>query len=162
MNLYKSAALCLGLCLLQIEASAYTQSGLNNYNEPVDELQQIYETQAIADNVWSGLTNEFVTQYEAGNYAQASATAKQAYDVALTNFGKQHINTADSMLKLGIINETLGNYDVAKQYMTDAMDILVDKLGPNHEDVAIVLTNLANLYFEQNKPEESELNHKKA
>ncbi len=161
MNLYKSAALCLGLCIAHGQVFAYMQSTMQQ-DKPVDRLEVIYETQAIADNVWSGLTSEFVSMYEAGNYAQASALAKQAYDMALANFGRQHINTADSMLKLGIINETLGNYDVAKQHMTEAMEILVQELGPSHEDVAIVLTNLANLYFEQNQPEQSELHHKKA
>ena len=156
MNLYKSAALCLGLCLLHFQASAYTQHSDFNTGNPADNsetrenrLKQIYETQAIADNIWSGLTNEFVSAYEAGDYTKASAVAKKAYDIALTNFGKHHVNT-------------LGNYEVAKQYMIDAMEILTEQLGPYHEDVAIVLTNLANLYFEQKMPEQSESYHKKA
>jgi len=177
MNLYKSAAVLLGLCFFHIQASAFSEDTLSHngnfskvysqsdkafVNPDENQLEQIYETRSIADNVWNELTNEFVTVYEAGNYAQAAAVAKHAYDLAMANFGKDHVNTADSMLKMGIINQTLGNIDAAKQYMLDAMAILKVKLGPYHEDVAIVLTNLANLYFEQNQPQQSEIYHKQA
>jgi len=165
MNLHKSAAVLLGLCFFHVQVSAFTQDTQKDKspaNSDETALEQIYETQAIADNVWNGLTNEFVTVYEAGNYAEAAAIAKHAYDIAIANFGKHHVNTADSMLKMGIINETLGNVEAAKQYMLDALAVLKEKLGPYHEDVAIVLTNLANLYFEQNQPEQSEMYHKQA
>ena len=66
------------------------------------------------------------------------------------------------MLKIGIVAETLGDTDTAKQQMLNALSVLEKQLGTTHEDIAVVLTNLANVYFEQNEPELSEKNHLRA
>ncbi|MGD8566470.1 MAG: tetratricopeptide repeat protein [Gammaproteobacteria bacterium] len=124
--------------------------------------QNLNETRAIAEKIWDQLTSEFIDQYENGNYASAAATARKAYELANTTFGPRHINTADSMLKLGIVAETLGDLDTARDEMLSALRILEVQLGPTHEDVAVVLTNLANVYFEQNEPKLSEQYHLRA
>ncbi len=125
-------------------------------------LQEIQETRGVADGIWNKLTSEFVDLYESGQFAQASATAQAAYDLAEKSFGPEDVNTADSLLKLGIIRETLGDYSDAREHLLGALTILENTLGTDHEDIAVVLTNLANVYFEQNMPEESERYHQRA
>jgi tetratricopeptide (TPR) repeat protein len=146
-------------------------SSAHAYVKPADDglraiqMQQdeaINETTAIAEQIWDKLTAEFVEQFEEGQYARAAATARSAYELAESMFGPNHINTADSMLKLGIVAETLGDLNTAKQQMQNALTILEKQLGPTHEDVAVVLTNLANVFFEENEPKLSEQYHMRA
>ena len=157
-------ALCLG-------SFAFTASNVQAYSKPSQdglkalEIQQdstLNETTAIAEQIWDKLTSEFVEHYEEGRYARAAATARSAYELAVSTFGPTHINTADSMLKLGIVAETLGDTKTAKEQMQNALVVLEDQLGSTHEDVAVVLTNLANVYFEDNEPELSKQYHKRA
>lgn len=152
-----------GLALLTANARAYI-----NQIEPArdiitqDRLGELSDTTEIAENVWNKLTAEFVSLFETGEYAQAGAAAQMAYNLAENTFGHDNVNTADSLLKLGIISDTLGNYEKAKQYLIGALTILEERLGPGHEDVAVVLTNLANVYFEQDQPSQSEKHHIRA
>ncbi|MGD8571601.1 MAG: tetratricopeptide repeat protein [Gammaproteobacteria bacterium] len=136
------------------------QNGLHELTIQQDD--GINETTAIAERIWDKLTAEFIEHYEEGRYARAATTARSAFELAQSTFGPNHINTADSMLKLGIVAETLGDLETAKTQMLNALSILEVKLGPTHEDVAVVLTNLANVYFEENEPELSEKNHLRA
>lgn len=158
-------ALCFGSLLLVSSVSHAIIKGPEiTLKNAIDDTQltDVYETTGVAEQIWDKLTNEFVNYYEKGQYSRATATAKAAYDLANSAFGPNHINTADSMLKLGIIYETLGDLQAAKDYMVRAKAILVDQLGANHEDVAVVLTNLANVYFEENEVELSEKFHLQA
>ena len=127
-----------------------------------NRLVEIQVTRGMADGIWNKLTSEFVTLFESGQYAQAAATAKAAYSLAEKSFGPEDVNTADSMLKLGIISETLGDYAEAREHLLGALVILENALGGDHEDIAVVLTNLANVYYEQNMLEESEKYHLRA
>jgi tetratricopeptide (TPR) repeat protein len=151
-------------------AGTYSMSALayiNQIDPTLDTLshQQLFElqeTSQLAEDIWGRLTSEFIRQYESADYAQALVTAKVAYDLAENSFGPNDVNTADSMLKLGIVSEALGNTTLAKEHLLGALVILEDTLGPNHVDVAVVLTNLANVFFEENNVEESERYHTKA
>jgi len=157
-------ALCIG-------SFAFAAGNAQAYSKPSQEGLQalelhqdssLNETTAIAEQIWDQLTAEFVEHYEEGRYAQAAKTARTAYELANTTFGPKHINTADSMLKLGIVAETLGDTKTAKEQMQKALVILEHQLGSSHEDVAVVLTNLANVYFEDNEPELSKQYHQRA
>lgn len=151
-------------------AGTYSVSALayiNRINPLLDtlshgQLAELQETSQLAEDIWGRLTSEFITQYESADYAQALVTAKVAYDLAEKSFGPNDVNTADSMLKLGIVSEALGNTAVAREHLLGALIILEETLGPNHVDVAVVLTNLANVYFEENNIEESEKYHTQA
>lgn len=157
-------ALCLGsMSLVFGNAHAYLKpadDGLRAIEMQQDE--GINETTAIAEQIWDKLTSEFIEQFEEGRYARAATTARSAYELAESTFGPNHINTADSMLKMGIVAETLGDLKTAKQQMQNALTILETQLGTTHEDVAVVLTNLANVYFEENEPQLSEHYHQRA
>jgi tetratricopeptide (TPR) repeat protein len=127
-----------------------------------NQLTELQETVKVAEDIWASLTSEFVSQYESGQYEQAAVTAQTAYDLAEKSFGFDNINTADSLLKLGIINDSLGNTAEAKEDLIGALTILDEQLGPDHLDVAVVLTNLANVYFEEGNNAKSESYHLQA
>ena len=159
-----ATSLCAGLLVFAAgNVQAYSKpspDGLQSIT--IQQDSALHETTAIAEKIWDKLTSEFVEHYEEGRFARAAATARSAYELATTTFGPDHINTADSMLKVGIVAETLGDTGTAKQQMLNALNILEKQLGSTHEDIAVVLTNLANVYFEDNEPELSEQNHKRA
>ena len=77
-----------------------SQDGLHSIS--IQQDSALHETTALAEKIWDKLPAEFVEQYEEGRYARAAATARSAYELAASTFGPNHINTADSMLKLGI------------------------------------------------------------
>lgn len=156
------SSLIAGLLLIASVNSNALINQVNNAPIDPDRLVEFYETTEEADDIWNHLTNNFVDQYEASQYTQAAVTAKMAYSLAKNTWGADDINTADSMLKLGIINETLGNLTQAKEYMLSSLMILETQLDPMHEDVAIVLTNLANVYFEEKQADKAEELHKRA
>jgi len=156
------SSLIAGLALIvSVNANAFVNQ-IEKTPIDTDRLVEFYETTDEADSIWNHLTNNFVDQYEASQYTQAAVTAKMAYTLAKNTWGAEDINTADSMLKLGIINETLGNLTQAKEYMLSSLAVLETQLDPLHEDVAIVLTNLANVYFEEKQADKSEELHKRA
>lgn len=160
------------LCIaLNIAGLALVTGNVQAYINQIDpardiitqnQLDELSDTAEIAETVWNKLTAEFVSLFETGEYAQAGATAQTAYNLAENAFGHDNVNTADSLLKLGIISDTLGNYEKAKEHLIGALAILEQRLGPRHEDVAVVLTNLANVYFEQDQPLQSEKHHIRA
>jgi len=152
---------CLSFAISNVHAyTKPSQDGLKSIK--VQQDSSVNETTSIAQDIWDKLTEEFVAHYEDGLYVKATATARSAYQLAMSVFGPNHINTADSMLKLGIVAETMGDNKTAKTQMQNALKILEAQLGPNHEDVAVVLTNLANVYFEDNEPELSKQYHMRA
>ena len=65
-----------GLLLACGQALAYAPAGTNPLEATESRIEQLHETTEIAEQIWNGLTNEFVSQYEAGNYTAAAATAK--------------------------------------------------------------------------------------
>lgn len=126
------------------------------------DIQSFHETTALAETLWSDLTGHFITYYEKGDYQHAFFVAQRIYDIANKNFGSNNINTADALLKLGIINQTLENLSEAEDHLQRALFILEKQLNPNHPDLAVIMTNLGNVYFELQRPELSEKYHQQA
>ncbi len=120
------------------------------------------ETTLLAEELWATLSNHFVYLYEKGDFEKAHAMANRTHTIALNNFGMNNINTADSLLKLGIINQTLGHLPTAEDHLLSSLMILKNQLSPDHPDVAVAATNLGNVYFDMHRFRESEKYHQMA
>jgi tetratricopeptide (TPR) repeat protein len=131
-------------------------------NEQSINVSSFYETTEIAENIWVELTNRFIMLYEMGSYPAAKSTAQNAYDIARNNFGLNNVNTADALLKLGIINQSMGNLIEAEDQLLGSLVILEAQLSPDHPDIAVVMTNLGSVYFELHYFEASEKYHQRA
>ena len=125
-------------------------------------IKSFNETSVLAQRIWANLTNHFVVLYEQGDYESAHKVAQRAFDIALNNFGLNDVNTADALLKLGIINQTIGKLSVAEDHLLGSLVILEEQLSPDHPDVAVTSTNLGNVYFEMGRMRESEKYHNAA
>ncbi|HEC20739.1 MAG TPA: tetratricopeptide repeat protein [Gammaproteobacteria bacterium] len=124
--------------------------------------RSFHETTELAETLWADLTNRFVGYYEKGDLTNALLVAQRAYEIANNNFGLEDVNTADALLKLGIVHQTLGKLIQAEDELLGSLVILEEKLSPDHPDVAVVMTNLGNVYFDLQRPEESEKYHQQA
>ncbi len=130
--------------------------------EQQTSIRSFHETTELAEITWTDLTNHFIKYYENGDYQNALFVAQRAYYIADNNFDSNNVNTADALLKLGIIRQTLGNLNAAENHLLKALLILEEQLSPNHPDLAVVMTNLGNVYFESQRPELSEKYHQQA
>ena len=154
----------LGLSLLMISSSFAT---VNDMADPAKfdqhtTIRSFNETTSLAEEIWATLTVRFVNLYEKGEYNSAHEIIEQAHDIALNNFGLDDVNTADTLLKLGIINQTLGNLSAAEDYLLGSLVILEEQLSPDHPDVAVTATNLGNIYYDMNRFQDSERYHQMA
>lgn len=120
------------------------------------------ETTEFAEEVWDELNSRFVQAYDSNQYEVAENIAQRAYELADKNFGINDVNTADSLLKLGIIKQASGKLSEAEDDFLGALVILEDRLSPDHPDTAVVLTNLGNLYFDSKDYKKAEIYHQKA
>jgi len=145
-----------------IAFSSVNQIPTPNTAQQQTSIRSFHETTELAETLWADLTNRFIVNYEKGDYQNALFIAQRAYEIANNNFGLNDVNTADALLKLGIINQTLGKLNTAEDYLLGSLVILEDKLSPDHSDVAVIMTNLGNVYFELQRPEESEKYHQQA
>lgn len=125
-------------------------------------IRSFSETTTLAEDLWANLTNRFVSLYEKGEYPTALSIAQRTYEIAINNFGIDDVNTADTLLKLGIINQTLGKLSLAEDHLLGALVILEDQLSPDHPDVAVIATNLGNVYFDMKRFDASEKYHQLA
>jgi len=130
--------------------------------EQQTSIRFFHETTELAEIIWIDLTNHFIKYYESGDYQNALLVAQRTYTIADNNFGSNDVNTADALLKLGIIRQTLGSLNEAENHLLKALLILEKQLSPNHPDLAVVMTNIGNVYFESQRPELSEKYHQQA
>ncbi len=135
---------------------------LTPMTEQQTNIRSFHETTELAEIIWTNLTNHFIKYYESGDYQNALLVAQRTYTIADNNFGSNDVNTADALLKLGIIRQTLGRLNEAENHLLKALLILEKQLSPNHPDLAVVMTNIGNVYFESQRPELSEKYHQQA
>jgi len=130
--------------------------------EQQTSIRSFHETTELAEIIWTDLTNHFISYYESGDYKNAHLVAQRAYNIANKNFTPNNVNTADALLKLGIIKQTLGSLGEAENLLLKALLILEKNLGLNHPDLAVIMTNLGNVYFESKHDKLSEKYHQQA
>lgn len=118
---------------------------LSQYKEALYLLQQ---SNIAADDWKSMILIGIADCYNLlDNYSEAINTAKEALNIALNVYGKDHPGYANLLGRLAIYNSQQGNYDIAVKLATEAKDILLDTLGENHSDYVSILDNLSEYYY---------------
>ena len=149
------------LFLVGNSQAAIEHSLINDNNQNIS-TRSFHETTELAELLWNEQSAKFIEQYENEKYREAYKTAMRVYNLAENNFGLNDVNTADSLLKLGIITQIMGDMAKAEDYLYGALVILEDQLKPGNPDIAIALTNLGNLYYDKKEFDKVEEFHKKA
>lgn len=87
-----------------------------------------------------------------GDYTQAEQQARRANTIAISIFGENSSKVVPSILQLADVYTTIGDYDKAETLLKNAIRIQKEKFGPDHVDVGKSTSNLALVYFYQDKP----------
>ncbi|CAN0038363.1 unnamed protein product, partial [Ascophyllum nodosum] len=95
-------------------------------------------------------------------YKNAAELLKRALRVRLMSLGSKHLDTADTLRRLGGIQHQQGYLDDAEGCYVRALRIFVDVLGPDHENVGSALNLLAVVVGEQGRYLEAENFHRRA
>lgn len=89
-----------------------------------------------------------------GDYDQAGAYIAQALESQEKQFGRKHIDVASSLSQLALIRFYEGDKG-AESLMTEARDIIAERLGKQNPRYATSLKNLAVVMLSQNRHKEA-------
>lgn len=114
------------------------------------------QTAAAAEKAdWKSLQDEAMVLYRLGNYEEAMAITQKALGVAEKDYGPEHPRVAFSRHVLGELYFNKSQYVLAEPMYVQALRIFEKALGRDHLSVALVLTNMAELYLKMNRTGES-------
>ena len=109
-----------------------------------------------ADKVdWKSLQDEAMVLYRQGNYEEAMVITQKALGIAEKDYGPEHPRAAFSRHILGELYYNKEEYTMAEPMYVQALRIFEKALGRDHLSVALVLTNMAELYLKMNRVDES-------
>ena len=94
--------------------------------------------------------------FELARYEEAGPLLREALRLRQMEFGDEHLDTADSLLKVGGLRAVQGDVDGAEEMYRRSLEIRRKLLGENHSEVAVVLTRMGALYRDFNRNEEAE------
>lgn len=112
------------------------------YYERVNHVPKSWRNPELDATVAS---NRAALHYRMGNYAEAATAYLEALKV-LENPGASPASLAAALGGLGLVEQTLGQYDAAQGHLERALALDEQRLGPLHPDVALDLSNLGDLF----------------
>lgn len=66
-----------------------------------------------------------------------------------------HIDIGRTLLRLGTVHQSIGEYSVSRSFLKEALQISIDQLGSQHAEIAKIYEHLAITYFKECKYEEA-------
>lgn len=144
-----------GLSFLDDLGALYTSIGL--YNDATKLLEEsLREKRAQFGTTSRHLNRTLVLNSRLnlikGDYTLAEQQARAANSVAIGIFGESSSKIVPSLLQLADVYTTLGDYEKAERLLKNAINIQKEKFGPDHVDVGKSASQLALVYFYENKP----------
>ncbi|HNB73216.1 MAG TPA: tetratricopeptide repeat protein, partial [Acidobacteriota bacterium] len=82
----------------------------------------------------------------AGRFQEVLPVAEQTVSVATQAYGIESAQYASAILQVGVVNYRLRNFPVAESSYLQALALREKLFGVDHEEVSVVLNNLAGLY----------------
>jgi Tetratricopeptide repeat len=80
-----------------------------------------------------------------GAFAEAEAPARRPWEISHRTLGESDLRVWLDAIAYAAVLEGLHRYDDCERFYQDALPILLEKLGPEHMEVAALLHNLAAL-----------------
>jgi tetratricopeptide (TPR) repeat protein len=133
---------------------------LGRYDEALTEAKasaDIYERilGPKHPDVGSALITLGTTHYHMAHYEEAEAALRRGVDIARASLGNNP-STAASMNNLGLMLMDWKGLDEADRILSEAMQIDLTALGPNHVSTLAIASNLGELHMRQGKLEQAE------
>lgn len=141
-----SSTLAIGFGWMQFEITAgaeVVQLSDQPTSSPPDE-----PTQTIQLNRARALNLQALQLYQYGKFQQALPLAREALRLREQFLSSHHLDVADSLQTLGVIQTSLVIFQEAWMSLEGALQIREQSLGLTHQAVAEVLTNLGRLHME--------------
>ncbi|MCP4202669.1 MAG: tetratricopeptide repeat protein [bacterium] len=110
---------------------------------PSEGRAQVAEVDVLAEA--RQLQDEATELYDGGRPAEALPLAERALEIRETVYGHGHPLTASTLNTMGLILQTLGDFEGARPYQERALAILERAMGPEHALTAVALHNLGAL-----------------
>ena len=82
-----------------------------------------------------------------GRHAEALPLMREAFDIALREYGPDHPDRVGRHGNLGIVLHRLGEYDEARHHLDTALSLGRAVFPAGHERLALALTNRSNLHY---------------
>src|SRR5881628_2669322 len=98
-----------------------------------------------ADVSWDQLTRQGNSLQKEGRFGQAETSYLAALDLA-NQFGSQSVQVAQNLGSLGVVYHLHARYAEAEVYLQRSLAILEQARGREDVEVAVTLTNLAELH----------------
>ena len=85
--------------------------------------------------------------YQRASYEEGFPIATRAVEMRQELLGREHADTAASLISLGLYHRAKGDYAQADRLLLQGLAIREKVLGPDHLDTAAALNNLGALYY---------------
>jgi tetratricopeptide (TPR) repeat protein len=105
---------------------------------------------------WSQLDHQTARHFQAGEYAPAIASAKQALEFSEAAFGSNHQSVTTSLSNLIFLHSLQGNYEAARSLLYRALAVKKLEVGSEHMATGRLLTRLSEIYRFEGKYNEAE------
>ncbi|MDH5399285.1 MAG: tetratricopeptide repeat protein, partial [Cyclobacteriaceae bacterium] len=126
---------------------------LGNYSESKEILDQLIPEYEKLYGKQSGklvesLINKGRVEMLLGDYATAETTSRHVNDLSVIIFGEKSTRTSATLQLMGELLINIGDYEKAKEHLLKSVEILEERFGRNHIDVALALSQygLARFY----------------
>jgi len=110
----------------------------------------------------ANLTQQVVSLYQAGKYAEAILIAQKALELEEQKFGPNHPHVSTALSNLADLYFYQGRHTEAEPLYKRSLSIHEKSLGPEHPNVGIALNNLAFLYSNRGRYAEAEQLYKRS
>jgi tetratricopeptide (TPR) repeat protein len=97
---------------------------------------------------------------ECGNYTKAAAILDEVVKLKVATSGMLNASVADTLLRLGIAQQSSGDLESALKSLKKAFSIYTSVRGEDSEEATTSLQNLARLYMEFGDYQVCPVNHR--
>jgi tetratricopeptide (TPR) repeat protein len=130
----------------------YMTDAIENYDLVTMHLIIPHVEMFLSHNLFSEfddakLSNKLgVCYFHRSDYMKARALLEKTMAVYGKHYGKNHINTAQTLARLGAIERNIGNYKKAQELFEHAIVIYEKHYGKNHLETAWISVYLGSVY----------------
>ena len=101
---------------------------------------------ASVDLDWSEKNNALVALINAGRIDEALAPAQELVAYVDRRFRRDSKKKATTYNNMGMVFMLSGDYELAEECFRDALEMRKRLFGKDHQEVAVILLNMAHLY----------------
>lgn len=135
---------------------AYTRGEIAEQDVRLEDAAQYYASAAHLAPNFKTLIRAQKLAHIIGDYESALSFGLEAQKTAITEYGEESAEYANSINNLGGVYQKQENYEKAEELYQQALDINKKIFGDNHPATAYILNNLGGVYQTQEQYKKAE------